>query len=124
MSPATIIFVARVFTHDNAQRRIKPAVRLDFMTDDVNEAKEMRIQTLASGCVAEIRNSNGLGWVAARGGCWQMRRLEGPSQDNAAESDDAAQQLIAISRSLVRTRLPFFGAPASRDRNDEFASLS
>ena len=34
------------------------SVRLDFMTDDVNEAEEMRIQTLASDCVAEIRNLN------------------------------------------------------------------
>ena len=40
------------------------AVRLDFMTDDVNEAEEKRIQTLASDCVAEIRNSNESGWVA------------------------------------------------------------
>jgi hypothetical protein len=30
------------------------SVRLDFMTDDVNEAEEMRIQTLASDCVTEI----------------------------------------------------------------------
>ena len=29
------------------------SVRLDFMTDDVNEAEEMRIQTLASDCAAE-----------------------------------------------------------------------
>jgi hypothetical protein len=34
------------------------SVRLDFMTDDVNEAEEMRIQTLASDCMAEIRDSN------------------------------------------------------------------
>jgi hypothetical protein len=40
------------------------SVRLDFMTDDVNEAEEMRIQTLASDCVAEIRNSNESGWVS------------------------------------------------------------
>jgi hypothetical protein len=46
------------------------SVRLDFMIDDVNEAEEMRIQTLASDCVAEIRNSNESGWVALRGGCW------------------------------------------------------
>jgi hypothetical protein len=39
------------------------SVRLDFMTDDVNEAEEMRIQTLASDCAAEIRNSNESGWV-------------------------------------------------------------
>ena len=42
------------------------SVRLDFMTDDVNEAEEMRIQTLASDCVAEMRNSNESGWVAGR----------------------------------------------------------
>ena len=29
------------------------SVWLDFMTDDVNEAEEMRIQTLASDCVAD-----------------------------------------------------------------------
>ena len=45
------------------------SVRLDFMTDDVNEADEMRIQTLASDCMTEIRNSNESGWVAVRGGC-------------------------------------------------------
>jgi hypothetical protein len=49
------------------------SVRLDFMTDDVNEAEEMRIQTLGSDCVAEIRNSNESGWVAVRGRCWQTR---------------------------------------------------
>ena len=49
------------------------SVRLDFVTDDVNEAEEMRIQTLASDCVAEIRNSNESGWVAVRDGCWQTR---------------------------------------------------
>jgi hypothetical protein len=54
------------------------SVRLDFMTDDVNEAEEMRIRTLASDCVAEIRNSNESGWVSVRGGGWQTRRLEGP----------------------------------------------
>ena len=32
------------------------SVRLDFMTDDVNEAEEMRIQTVVSDCTAEIRN--------------------------------------------------------------------
>ncbi len=50
------------------------SVRLDFMTDDVNEAEEMRIQTLASDCVAEIRNSNESGWVAVRGGCGKRVR--------------------------------------------------
>ena len=52
------------------------SVRLDFMTDDVNEAEEMRIQTVASDCVAEIRNLNESGWVAVRGGFWQTRPPE------------------------------------------------
>jgi hypothetical protein len=30
-------------------------VRLEFMTDDVNEAEEIRIQWLAFDCVAEVR---------------------------------------------------------------------
>ena len=60
-------------------RRIKPAVRLDFMTDDVNEAEEMRIQTVVSDCAAEIRNLNESGWVAVRGGCLETRPLEVPS---------------------------------------------
>ena len=55
------------------------SVRLDFMTDDVNEAEKMRIQTLASDCMAEIRNLNESGWVAVRGGCWQTRPPEVPS---------------------------------------------
>jgi hypothetical protein len=54
------------------------SVRLGFMTGAVNEAEEMRIQTLASDCVAEIRNSNESGWVAVRCGCWPTRPLEGP----------------------------------------------
>ena len=49
------------------------SVRLDFMTDDVNEAEEMRIQTVVSSCEAEIRNFNESGWVAVRSGCWQTR---------------------------------------------------
>jgi hypothetical protein len=49
------------------------------MTDDVTEAEEMRIQTLASDCVAETRNSNESNWVAVRGGCWQTRPLVVPS---------------------------------------------
>jgi len=49
------------------------SVRLDFMTDDVNEAEEMRIQTVVSSCAAEIRNLNESGWVAVRGGCRQTR---------------------------------------------------
>ena len=55
------------------------SVRLDFMTDDVNEAEEMRIQTVVSDCAAEIRNLNESGWVAVRGGCWQTRLMEVPS---------------------------------------------
>src|SRR6476646_8582808 len=39
------------------------SVRLDFLTDDMNEAEEVRIQTFASDCVAEIKNSNESGWV-------------------------------------------------------------
>ena len=49
------------------------------MTDDVNEAEGMRIQTLASDCVAEIRILNEPGCFAVRGGCWQTRPLEIPS---------------------------------------------
>jgi hypothetical protein len=52
------------------------SVRLDFMTDDVNEAEEMRIQTVVSDCPADIRNLNESGWVAVRGGCWQTRLTE------------------------------------------------
>jgi hypothetical protein len=55
------------------------SVRLDFMTDDMNEAEEMRIQTVVSDCAAEIRNLNESGWVAVRGGCWQTRLMEVPS---------------------------------------------
>jgi hypothetical protein len=56
------------------------------MTDDVNEAEEMRIQTLASDCMAEIRDFNeSVGLQARR--CWQTRPLEVPGKDIAAESD-------------------------------------
>ena len=48
------------------------------MTDDVNEAEEMRIQTVVSDCPADIRNLNESGWVAVRGGCWQTRLMEVP----------------------------------------------
>jgi hypothetical protein len=41
------------------------------MTDDVDEAEEMRIQTFASDCVAEIRILNEPGWAAVRGGCYK-----------------------------------------------------
>jgi hypothetical protein len=37
------------------------------MTDDMNEAEEMRIQTVVSDCAAEIRNLNESGWVAVQG---------------------------------------------------------
>jgi hypothetical protein len=43
------------------------SVRLDLMTDDMNEAEEMRIQTVVSDCAAEIRNLNESGWVAVQG---------------------------------------------------------
>jgi hypothetical protein len=49
---------------------------MDFMTDDVNEAEEMRIRMLASDCVAETRNWNESGWVAVRAGSWQRRPLD------------------------------------------------
>jgi hypothetical protein len=46
---------------------------MDFMTNDVKEAEEMRIQTVVSSCAAGIRNLNESGWVAVRGPCWQTR---------------------------------------------------
>jgi hypothetical protein len=38
------------------------------MTDDVNEAEEMRIRTVVFDFAAEIRNLNESRWVAVRGG--------------------------------------------------------
>jgi hypothetical protein len=55
------------------------SVRLDFMTDDVNEAEEMRIQTVVSSCAAEIRNLNESGWVAVEADVGKRGLMEVPS---------------------------------------------
>jgi hypothetical protein len=39
------------------------SVCLEFMTDDLNEAEEMRIQCLAFDCVVEVRILDEPGWV-------------------------------------------------------------
>ena len=69
------------------------SVRLDFMTDDVNEAKEVRIRTLASDCAAEIRNSNEFSAGCRSGGdslVTSERLLSAPmssrSVDNGSEA--------------------------------------
>ena len=79
----------RVSARDNTTLKVRPllhngSVRLDFMTDDVNEAEEMRIQTVVSDCAAEIRNLNESGWVAVRGGRCQTRLMEVPNYDDCS----------------------------------------
>ncbi len=55
------------------------AFRLDFMTDDVNEDEEMRIQTVVSDCATEIRNLNESGWVCS------ARRMLANASDGSTE---------------------------------------
>ena len=68
------------------------------MTDDVNEAEEMRIQTLASDCVAEIGILNEAGSVAMRGECGKRLRWKYRARTMQRSLTDAAQQLICNRR--------------------------
>ena len=76
------------------------------MTDDVNEAEEMRIQTLASDCVAEIGILNEAGSVAMRGECGKRLRWKYRARTMQRSLTDAAQQLLCNQQVIVRIRLP------------------
>jgi hypothetical protein len=49
------------------------SVALEFMTDDIVEAEEMRVQFLDFGRAAEVRVLDKPGWFAVWGGCLQTQ---------------------------------------------------